>query len=196
MNALAEPRRHRISIDDFVRMGDAGIFEPDARIELIEGELIDMPPIGTRHASLANRLNRLLVRQAGSDAIVSVGNPLTLPPWSMPQPDFLLLAPRADDYASRHPGAGDVLLAIEVADTSLRFDVETKARVYALHGVREYWVVEAGRRRLHTYRAPMPAEGRWAEYRTLEAPFGVAPGALPALVVSSDDLWPPPSPAS
>jgi len=196
MNALAEPRRHRISIDDFVRMGDAGIFEPDARIELIEGELIDIPPIGTRHASLANRLNRLLVRQAGSDAIVSVGNPLTLPPWSMPQPDFLLLAPRADDYASRHPGAGDVLLAIEVADTSLRFDLETKARVYALHGVREYWVVEAGRRRLHTYRAPMPAEGRWAESRTLEAPFGVTPGALPSLVVSSDDLWPPSSPAS
>ena len=121
MTAFVEPTRHRISIDDFVRMGDAGIFEP---------------------------------------------------------------------------GAHDVLLAIEVAGTSPRFDLETESRVYAMHGVREYWVVEAARRRLHLCRAPMPAEGRWADARTLDAPFRVSPVALPALAVSSDDLWPPSIPSS
>ncbi|MEN9315137.1 MAG: hypothetical protein RIS35_1530 [Pseudomonadota bacterium] len=191
MNAIVEPTRHRISIDDFLRMDAAGLFAPDARIELIEGDLIDMAPIGPPHGSLTNRLNRLLVRGAGDDAIVSVGNPLLLPPWSMPQPDFLLLRPRDDDYASRHPGVEDTMLAIEVADSSLGHDLRTKARVYAMHRVTEYWVVDVSGRRLHLHRDPSPAEGTWNTVVALEPPFRVAPAALPRLVVTSDDLWPP-----
>lgn len=190
MNAIVEPTRHRISVDDFLRMDAAGLFAPDARIELIEGDLIDRAPIGPPHGSLTNRLTRLLVRGAGDDAIVSVGNPLLLPPWSMPQPDFLLLRPREDDYASRHPGAQDTLLAIEVADSSLRHDLKTKARVYAMHGLAEYWVIEAGARRLHLHRDPSPEDGRWNTVETLTPPFRIAPAALPALMVSSEDLWP------
>ena len=189
MSAVVEPTRHKLSIDDFERLGAAGILAEDSRVELIEGDLIDMPPIGTGHMSVSNRLNRLLVNRAGDDAIVSVAHPMRLPPWSMPQPDFMLLRPRADDYATQHPGAGDVLLAIEVADSSLRYDRGTKARVYASHGVAEYWIVEVEVRRLHVFRSPIPAEGRFASQRTLEAPFDIAPAALPALSLASEEIW-------
>jgi Uma2 family endonuclease len=136
-------------------------------------------------------VNRLLVRRAGDDAIVSVAHPMRLPPWSMPQPDFMLLKPRADDYCRTHPGASDVLLAIEVADSSLRYDRVTKDRVYATNGVAEYWIVEAGARRVHLFRAPDAARGAYADVRTLEPPFTLSPLALPALVLSADEIWPP-----
>jgi Uma2 family endonuclease len=190
MSAVVEPTRHRLSIDDFERLGAAGILAEDSRVELIEGDLIDMPPIGTGHMSVSNRLTRLLVRRAGDDAIVSVAHPMHLPPWSMPQPDFMLLRPRADDYATRHPGATDVLLAIEVADSSLRYDRSVKARLYASHGVAEYWIVEVDARRLHVFCSPVSADGVFASTRTLEAPFRLAPLALPGLWISSDEVWP------
>jgi Uma2 family endonuclease len=190
MSAVVEPVRHKLSIDDFMRLGAAGILAEDARVELIEGDLIDMQPIGTGHMSVSIRLNRLLVLRAGDDAIVSVAHPMRLPPWSMPQPDFMLLRPRADDYATQHPGAGDVLLAVEVADTSLRYDRVTKARVYASHGVAEYWIVEVEARRLHVLRSPVPGEGAFASTQTLDAPFTIAPLALPRLQLSSRELWP------
>lgn len=189
MSAIVEPTRHRLSIDDFERLVAAGILAKDSRVELIEGDLIDMPPIGPGHASVSVRLTRLLVRRAGDDAIVSVTNPMRLPPWSMPQPDFLLLKPRADDYASGHPGAGDVLLAVEVSDTSLRYDRVTKARVYASHGVHEYWVIEVDTRRLHLFREPVAAEGRYASTRALEAPFIVEASALPQVSLRSEEIW-------
>jgi len=189
MNAVIEPTRHKLSIDDYMRLAEAGVLAPDARVELIEGDLIDMPPIGTGHMSVTNRLNRLLVRRAGDDAIVSVAHPMSLPPWSMPQPDFMLLAPRADDYASAHPVAADVLLAIEVADTSLRYDRNTKARLYASHGVAEYWIVEVGARRLHRFLGAA-AGACWALSETLEAPFSIAPRALPKTILRADEIWP------
>lgn len=189
MSAIVDPPRHKLSIDDFERLVAAGILAEDSRVELIEGDLIDMPPIGPGHASVSVRLNRLLVQRAGDDAIVSVGNPLRLPPWSMPQPDFLLLKPRDDDYASGHPQAGDLLLAIEVSDTSLRYDRVTKARIYASHGVREYWVVEVDARRLHAFRDPVTAEGRYASVRALDAPFTIAACALPQVRLRDDEIW-------
>lgn len=188
MNAKLEPVRHRLSIDDYERMGEAGIFPPDSRIELIDGELIDMPPIGTGHASTTNRLIRLFVLRAGDRAIVSPGNPVRLPPWSMPQPDLMLLRPRRDEYATRHPDAGDVLLAIEVGDSTLRFDLGRKARLYAADDVVEYWVVDVGARRLHVHRDP--SGGIWNEVQVLHPPFSIAPLALPELTIESKELWP------
>lgn len=155
MNAIVEPTRHRLSIDDFERLVTAGILAEDSRVELIEGGLIDLPPIGPGHESVSVRLTRLLVRSAGDDAIVSVTNPMRLPPWSMPQPDFLLLKPR----------------------------------VYASHGVREYWVVDVDARRLHSFREPVAAEGRYASMYTLDAPFTIAASALPQVSLRSDEIW-------
>ena len=189
MSAIVEPTRHKLSVDEYERLFTAGVLPEDSRVELIEGDLIDMPPIGSGHASVSVRLNRLLVRRAGDDAIVSVANPLRLPPWSMPQPDFLLLEPRSDDYASALPGAGSVLLALEVADSSLRYDRVTKARVYASHGVHEYWVVEVGARRLHRHRDPVASEARYASIEQLDAPFKISVGKLPQLSISSDEIW-------
>ena len=101
----------------------------------------------------------------------------------------MLLKPRADDYASGHPGAGDVLLAVEVSDISLRYDRGTKSRVYASHAVREYWVVEVDAPRLHVFREPVAAEGRYASMRTLEAPFVIEASALPLVSLRSEEIW-------
>jgi Uma2 family endonuclease len=188
MNANLEPVRHRLTIDDYERLGEAGAFPPDSRVELIDGDLIDMPPIGTGHASVTNRLIRLLVLRVGDRAIVSPGNPMLLPPWSMPQPDLMLLRPRRDEYARRHPAADDVLLAIEVGDSSLHFDLGEKARVYAAEGIAEYWVVEVDTHRLHVHRDPSGAA--WNDVRALEAPFSIAPLALAGLTLHSEELWP------
>ena len=190
MSHVVEPTRHKLTTRDFERLGAAGILDADLRIELIEGDLIDMPPIGPGHASVSNRLTRLLVLRAADAAIVSVANSIALPPWSMPQPDFTLLRPRADEYASALPGAADVLLAVEVADTTLRFDRTVKSRVYASHGVAEYWIVEVEARRMHVLRDPQPTAGVFASEQVLEPPFEVAPRALAQLRIASDEIWP------
>ena len=153
MNAVPDtPRRHRLSVTDYFRMVEVGILAEDARVELIDGEIIDMPPIGSPHAGLVNRLTRLLVTAVGERAIVSVQNPIILGTSSAPEPDLCLLAPRADDYASSHPLAEDVPLAIEVADSSLAYDRDVKTALYARHGIAEVWLVEVGSRRLNRYR--------------------------------------------
>src|SRR4051812_9665607 len=130
-DALLEPTRHKLDVDVFYRMADAGIFGEDDRIELIDGELIDMAPIGTDHASSSTGLNRALVLACGDRAIVSAGNPLRLDRFNEPQPDFLVLRLRGDNYRTAHPGAADTLLAVELADSSLRFDRNVKLPLYA-----------------------------------------------------------------
>lgn len=146
--------RHRLSVADYYRMGEAGIFAPNARVELIEGEIIDMAPIGTRHGSAVMRLNSLLSAAVGSRAVVSVQNPLRLSDLSEPEPDLMLLKPRDDFYADAHPTAADVLLLIEVADTSARYDREIKLPLYARHGVPEVWIVDLDARLLRLFREP------------------------------------------
>ncbi len=146
--------RHRLTVADFYRMGEAGIFAPDARVELIEGEIIDMAPIGTRHGSAVKRMLALLTSTLGPRVIVAVRDPLRLSDLSEPEPDLMLLKPRADFYADAHPTAADVLLLIEVADTSARYDREVKLPLYARHGVPEVWIVDLEARLLRLYRDP------------------------------------------
>jgi Uma2 family endonuclease len=191
MSEIVEPTRHKLTTDDFERLGESGFFAEDRRIELIEGDLIDMPPPGPGHMSVDIRLNRLLVLRAGDDALVSANGSLKLPPWSMPQPDFMLLRPRVDGYAEGVPGPGDVLLVVEVADSSRRHDLITKARVYAKHGVCEYWVFEVPTQRLYLHREAVAPDGLWRSVQVLEAPFRIAPLALPRLEIDADELWPP-----
>jgi len=191
MNRPELPRRRRLTVRDYERMGEAGIFPPEARVELLDGDLIEMPPMGQPHAGILMQLTRLLVLRAEGQARVSTQLPLSLPPWSMPEPDFVLLRPRADDYRRERAGAQDVLLAIEVADSSLRYDLIRKARVYATNGLPEYWVIEATARRLHRFVDSRPADGHWNRTETLEAPFTVSPNALPQLALASSEIWPP-----
>ena len=135
-------------------MGEVGILGEDDRVELLEGEIVEMTPIGSVHASVVSRLTALLVPAAAGRAIVRVQDPAILSDFSAPQPDIAIVDYREDFYGTAHPRPDDVLLLIEVADSSIRTDLGWKARIYAAAGVREYWVIDLSRRRIVTHAAP------------------------------------------
>ena len=174
-------KRHLLTVDDYYRMAEAGVLAPDARVELIEGEVVDMATIGTRHASRVNRLNHLLTAAVGKAAIVAVQNPVRLSQRSEPQPDLSVLRPRDDFYDAAHPTAEDVLLLIEVSDTTSRYDREIKAPLYARHGIHELWVVDLDNRLLLVHRKP--GKNGYGEVLQLAAPGKLSPQELPKVVV-------------
>ena len=147
-------QRHRLTVRDYQRMGEAGIFHEDDRVELIEGEIVDTAPIGSGHSGQVNRLSNILKLTIGERAIVAVQNPVILGSHSAPQPDIALLRPQADYYAAAHPQAQDVLLIVEVADSSLDYDREVKLPLYARHGIPEVWLVDVTGRQLTIHRQP------------------------------------------
>ena len=125
---VVEVRRHSFTVDEFAKMGEAGIFTEDDRVELIDGEIREMAPIGSLHAGVVNRLNARLAELLGRSAIVGVQNPLELDLHNEPQPDISILASRDDYYTAGHPKPGDTLLVIEVADSSIAYDLHEKRR--------------------------------------------------------------------
>lgn len=149
---FAAGRPWRFTVEDYHELGRAGILGEDDRVELIEGEIIDMTPIGSRHAAHVKRLVALFGERLGGTALLSVQDPLHLSDGTEPQPDLMLLRPRTDFYADAHPTPADVLLLIEVADTSAAFDRTEKARLYAAQAIPEYWLVDTnlGEVRVHT----------------------------------------------
>lgn len=185
MGSLDQPQvlRHRITVDAYYRMGEAGIIAPDARVELIEGEIIDMAPMGSAHASVVSMLNQRLVTALASRAEVRCQLPIQLDEHSQPEPDIALLKHRADFYRGGHPSAADVLLVIEVADTSLEFDRAVKVPLYARHGIAEVWLVDLQNRLLTVHREPK--DGIYRNIRTTGAPGKVE---LSQLAGASVDL--------
>jgi Uma2 family endonuclease len=153
-NTESWPRPHRLTIDEYYRMAEVGLLAPDAHVELIEGEVVDMPPIGSRHAAAVSVLAKRLIRAVGDSAEVRVQAPVRLGPASEPQPDIAVLKPKDDSYKNAHPQAADVLLLIEVSEATLRFDMTVKATLYARHRIQEYWVVDLVGKQLHRYRRP------------------------------------------
>jgi Uma2 family endonuclease len=148
------PRRHRITVEHFYRMAEAGLFAEDERVELIEGEIIDVPPMGHSHAAVVGHLVEILMSSFGARAIVRSQLPLRLGERSEPLPDIVVAKPRKDRYYDAHPTAADVVLVVEVSSTTLRFDRNTKVPMYARHGVAEVWVLDVGGRQLHRYVSP------------------------------------------
>lgn len=146
--------RYRFTVDEYDRLGEAGILGEDDPVELIEGELSVMTPIGRRHAACVDRLNRLLSQRVGDQAIVRVQSPVRLDDHTEPQPDMALLCPREDFYANAHPGPDDLLLVIEVADSSVGYDREVKLPLYARASVVEVWIVDLGRSAIEAHREP------------------------------------------
>ena len=140
MAIQAERPRRLFTVDEYHRMAEAGVFGPEERVELIEGEILEMSPIGPRHAGCVINANRLFVTRLGDRAVVSPQNPVVIRPRSEPQPDLLLLRPRAVSYSREHPNPEDVLLAVEVADTTVRFDRLVKARLYSRAAIPEFWL--------------------------------------------------------
>ncbi|MGH8220478.1 MAG: Uma2 family endonuclease [Steroidobacteraceae bacterium] len=185
--AIPYPRRHTVSADEFLEMGNAGVFAPEARLELIEGEIIEMAPIGSPHAAVLRELTARLGRSAADRVIVSPQCPLVLGEGSVPQPDLALLKPKPDKYFRDHPHASDALLVVEVSDTTLRFDLDSKIPLYALAGVPEAWVVDIERRAIRVFRDP-DASG----YRTSFTATGtdsIEPAALEGVALSADMLF-------
>ncbi|EAR21580.1 Uma2 family endonuclease [Nitrococcus mobilis] len=155
MSALLEQARHRLTTADYHKMGAAGIFRPTDRVELIEGEIIDMAPIGSAHAGIVALLNNRLVPAMAGQAIINVQNPVVLGEHSEPQPDLSILKPRPDFYRNSHPTPADIMLLIEVAETSIDFDREIKLPLYARHDVPEVWLVDLRQKVLTMHRTPI-----------------------------------------
>jgi Uma2 family endonuclease len=146
--------RHRITVHEYYRMAQVGLLAEDARVELIEGEIFDMAPIGSRHSGTVNRLSYLLSRAAGDRALLIVQQPIRLSHMSEPQPDLALVRTRSDFYSRNHPTASDALLLIEVCETSLRYDQRIKVPLYARHGIPELWIVDLEHSQVHFCRLP------------------------------------------
>lgn len=152
----ATPARRLFTVDDYHAMTQAGILSEDDRVELIEGEIVVMSPVGSRHAACVDILAELLIRAADQRTAVRVQSPIGLGGSTEPQPDVCVLVRRDDAYSERLPGPEDVLLIIEVSDTSRAYDRRVKAELYARHGIQEFWLVDLGSRTVEAYRSPGP----------------------------------------
>jgi Uma2 family endonuclease len=155
--------KHCITADEYERMGEAGIFPPDARLELIEGEIYEMSPIGSPHAACVDALALLFTETARRRFLVRVQNPVRLNDFSEPQPDLTLMRWRDDFYRGAHPTPDDVLLVVEVADTTLIDDRRVKVPLYARAGVAEAWLVNIPESQIEIYSDPAGGAYRRAE---------------------------------
>ena len=149
-----QPQNRAFTVSEYYRMAEADILTEEDRVELIAGQIVAMSPIGSRHAACVDRLNSLLHSQPRLAGIVRVQSPIALDAYSEPEPDLVLLRPRADFYAAAHPSATDVLLAVEVADTSVDYDHEVKLPLYAQAGLPEVWLIDLQKSRIEVYARP------------------------------------------
>lgn len=180
-------QRHRLTTSDYHRMGEVGILAEDSRVELIEGELIDMAPIGSQHAGTVKQLSRLLNLAVGQTAIVSTQDPLTLDQHSEPEPDLMLLRPRNDFYKSSHPRPDDVLLIVEIADTSLQYDCHIKIPLCARHGIPEVWLVDLVNKTLALF--SLPSKQGYQKIITPSSLNALSPERLPTVKLDLSSLF-------
>ncbi len=181
---IIEP--HRFTVTDYHRMTEAGILTEGSRVELIRGQIVDMAAIGTPHFGMVNRLNQLLTRLVEDRGLGSVQNPVRLDDGSEPQPDVVILRPRRDYYETTFPRPGDVLLLIEVADSSLAYDRAVKAPLYADAGIVEYWIVDLVDRIVEVFREP--ANDRYAQTQRIGADGVLQILALPGAALHAADV--------
>jgi Uma2 family endonuclease len=182
----AELLTRRFTVQDYHRMVDAGILREDDRVELIRGQVVTMSPIGPPHAALVDRALRTMDRAVGDRAIVRVQGSVQLDEYSQPQPDIALLRPRADFYCSAHPLPPDILLVVEVAQSSLGYDRGLKAGLYAEAGIEEYWVVDVTGRRLIAYSDAH--NGEYRSVRVLTSEDVLTPKLLPGCSIAVASL--------
>ena len=187
MNALVTDRRRLLTVGDFHKMGEAHILSEDDRVELIEGELINMAPIGSMHAGYVTRLLRLFMQRVGDQAVVFVQNPIQLPPRNEPLPDITLLRPRPDDYTTGLPGPSDVLLVVEISDTTLAYDRDAKMPIYARHGIPEAWVIDVNAKQVMVFLDP--GQTGYQRVLTLGQDATITLARLPSIFIHLADLW-------
>lgn len=146
--------RRKFTVKQYHQMAQSGILKEDDWVELLRGEIVEMSPIGRRHAACVRRLIRLFSQRLCDRVLVDAQDPVELDDNSEPQPDIALLRLRDDFYEAGHPQAEDVLLLVEVADTTIEFDREVKIPLYAEAGISEVWVVDINGQCLEVYQQP------------------------------------------
>jgi len=180
------PAPYRFTVGEYYRMAEAGIFNEDDRVELLEGEIVDMAPIGSRHAACVKRMNRFFSEQLREEVTVAVQDPIRLGELSEPQPDVMLLRPRPDYYAGGHPEPQDVLLLIEVADTTAAWERGYKVALYARAGVREVWLIDLTAGTVEVCRRP--EGGAYQSVRLVGPGERLAPEAFPETSCPAGEL--------
>ena len=179
--------RRRFTRAEYHRMVEAGILREDDRVELIKGEIIQMSPAGRRHKAFVLNLNQLLVGRLAGRALVDVQSGIVLSDDSEPEPDIAVLRRRDVPYKEREAHADDVLLLIEVADSSLAYDRATKLRLYAEAGIAEYWVVDCTAEAVEIHRGPGPDGYR--EVRRLSGVATLSPIAFPDVQLTTSEIF-------
>ncbi len=177
---------HRFDTKDYHRLIDAGVLHEDDRVELIEGRIVDMTPIGTRHSACVNRLNTIFAQKLQGQSIVSIQNPIQLAEQSEPEPDIVLLKYLEDFYSDELPESEDVLLLIEVADSSLDYDRNTKIPLYAKAGILEVWLVDLLENCIEIYMSPY-AEG-YETKRLIRNEQSVSPQKFPDINLTANQI--------
>ena len=180
------PSRFRFTRTEYHRLAETGIIGPDARVELLDGEVFEMSPIGPQHGAIVDRLASFFTSHIAGRAICRVQGPVALDESSEPEPDLAILEHRGDYYASGHPCPRDVLLVVEVGDTSIDHDLGAKLRLYAGAGIREYWVIDLNRGVLIVHRDPRGDQ--YGSVREYDRTASVGPSALADLVLDLGDF--------
>ena len=179
--AALAPARRRFTVAEYYAMADAGIFSPEERVELLDGDIIVMPPIGDGHAAAVKLFANTMPPTLQGRAMIAVQDPVRLDENSEPQPDVMLLLWRDDFYGGGHPGPADVLLLIEVSDTTVYYDRNAKLPQYARAGIPEVWIVNRPARRVEGYSEPSGDE--YATVRHYGPGESIAPQAFPDIVL-------------
>ena len=178
--------RHRFSVDDYHFLAEHGLFAPSERVELIRGELQLMQPLGPDHSSHTSSFIDTIRPKCPPTLALRLEQPVVIPPDSEPQPDLAVVRRRADYYKSAHPRPADVLLIVEVADSSVAFDTGGKARLYAQAGIPEYWVLDLPAQRVRIFREPRGDGYKVGEALTRGETARC--GTVPELVIEVGDL--------
>lgn len=182
---MAAALTHRFTVEEYYRMAETGILKPDARVELIEGEIVDMMPTGPFHSSVASLLSVLLNQSSNGRWIVWNQYPLHVDEHNEPEPDLMLVRPPLSKYRQGHPTPEDVFLVIEVSDSTLVKDQTTKLPLYARAGVEEVWILNVPQRQLEVYRQP---HFTGYENKQIIREGAIAPAAFPDALINITDL--------
>jgi Uma2 family endonuclease len=178
--------KHRFTVDEYYRMAETGVLKPDARVELLNGEIIDMSPIGPFHGGISKFLNKLFSAATKGRWLLAIQDPVRLDDRSEPQPDLMLLKPASDFYRNRHPQPSDVFLLIEISDTSLVTDREEKLPAYGRAGIPEVWIVNLSELTIEVYREPHFTG--YSSKTVLRSGEQAKPHAFPDVTVDVADL--------
>jgi Uma2 family endonuclease len=178
--------RKLFSVEEFQRISDAGIFPPDSRFELIRGEIIEMPNPTRLHSGRVNKLNRVFTFRLGESAIVCIQNPMFIDKMSEPRPDVVICKPLPELFGPFEPEPADVLLLVEISDTSLRYDTKIKSRLYAEAGIPEYWILNIPDEVFQV--RTDPSDGEYRRIENLKRGQPITASMLPGIVFTTDEL--------